>query len=290
MCGACKRKNHEEELTVHNERKKSNDAMASHLPTGKNYIVMDTKLIQQYGEDILSYRLRTARQKKRMQYEDLDKFLIALNKEHVALYRHRYFPVWEPLIPAVQRGWKRFFVLRDDVARSKQANFVEGILKKINTEYWFHRKDFKIRKRKFGRKYYVVLSQELLEPDEQEFAKLNFTDAEKQFFHEEFPYDNRKGKFVKRYVFNEPWRFVLRVRPNMIDKQRKTDPEKESRLQEICNYLDNNDYGKRTQRILNGHYKHVYKKWKYIEKDKEKYIFKNKSLSSILETVREEVL
>ena len=37
---------------------------------------MDTKFIQQYGEDILCYRLRTARQKKRMQYEDFDKQLI----------------------------------------------------------------------------------------------------------------------------------------------------------------------------------------------------------------------
>ncbi len=39
---------------------------------------MDTKLIQQYGEDILCYRLRTARQKKRMRYEDFDKQLIQL--------------------------------------------------------------------------------------------------------------------------------------------------------------------------------------------------------------------
>lgn len=251
---------------------------------------MDTKLIKQYGEDILCYRLRTARQKKRMQYEDLDKFLIALDKEHEALYRQRYTPVWEPLIPAVQRGWKRFFVLRDDVARSKQAAFFEGILKKINTYDWSYRKDFKIKKRKFGRKIHVVKEQQLLRPDEYHFKKLGFKDKEIQFFHPEFSYQKERGRFIKRYVFNEPWRFVLRVRPNMIDKQRKTDPEKESRLEEIRNYLDGHDLNKRTQRILDGHYKYRYWKQRAEIKPKEKHPFKNKSFSAMMDCINEEVL
>jgi hypothetical protein len=47
---------------------------------------MDTKIIKQYGEDILCYKLRTARQKKRMQYNDFDKQLIQLHKKEKALY------------------------------------------------------------------------------------------------------------------------------------------------------------------------------------------------------------
>jgi len=42
---------------------------------------MDSKLIKQYSPEILSYRLRTVRQKKRMQYEDFDKKLLKLSKE-----------------------------------------------------------------------------------------------------------------------------------------------------------------------------------------------------------------
>jgi len=133
---------------------------------------MDTKLIQQYGEGILCYRLRTARQKKRLQYEDFYKQLIQLYKEEKALYQQQKNLGWEPLKPPVQKGWKRFFVLRDDVAKSKHAEFFQNILNKINTYDWSYRKNFKIRKRKMGRKIYVVKTQKLLEPCERHFAKL----------------------------------------------------------------------------------------------------------------------
>src|SRR4029078_1937661 len=103
---------------------------------------MDTKFIQQYGEDILCYRLRTARQKKRMQYKDFDKQLIQLYQEERELYWQIRELGCVPLIPPFQRGWKRSFVLRDDVARSPQAKFFQNILDKINTRDWSYRKDF----------------------------------------------------------------------------------------------------------------------------------------------------
>ena len=90
---------------------------------------MDNKLIEQYGTEILSYRLRTARQKKRLQYEDFDKQLIQLHKERIQLREQQRNLGWQPLIPAVQRGFKRTFVLRDDVARSRNASFYTAILK-----------------------------------------------------------------------------------------------------------------------------------------------------------------
>lgn len=52
----------------------------------KKSIIMDNKLIKQYGEDILSYRLRSARHKKRAQREAFDKQLIALHYEQKALW------------------------------------------------------------------------------------------------------------------------------------------------------------------------------------------------------------
>ena len=105
--------------------------MAPQFPNATNQIIMDSKLIQQYGEEILCYRLRTARQKKRMQYDDFDKQLIQMHKEKNILYEQERNLGWEPLVPPVQKGWKRFFVLRDDVERSKNAEFFKAILKKI---------------------------------------------------------------------------------------------------------------------------------------------------------------
>jgi hypothetical protein len=104
---------------------------------------MDTKLIQQYGEDILCYRLRTARQKKRMQYEDFDNQLIQLHKKENALNLQKRNLGWQALNPPVKKGWIRHFVVRDDVARSRHGDFFEALLKKINTYDYDWKKDCK---------------------------------------------------------------------------------------------------------------------------------------------------
>jgi hypothetical protein len=219
---------------------------------------MDTKIIEQYGEDILCYRLRTARQRKRMQYEDFDKFLIQLDKKETALYRQIRNLGWEPLQPPVQKGWVRCFVLRDDVAKQKHAAFFESILKKINTYQYDWRKDFKKKKRKLGRKIYVAKQQFLLTPGEWHFKRMNFSEAEQQFFYEGWELDCYKRP-IKRFVFREPWRFVLTIKPNIIYEVRKRDVELESALNEIINYLQRNDLRKRLGKILDGAYQ--YRRW-----------------------------
>ncbi len=245
---------------------------------------MDRKLIEQYGEDILSYRLRTARQKKRMQYEDFDKQLLKLHREEDTLWKQRANLGWEPLTPPIQKGWKRFFVLREEVARSKQADFYERILKKINTYAQSDRKDFKVKKRRGSRyKKYVVKKQYLLEPQASHFAKLGFSDLEKQQFHEVYEAD-KKGVIIKRYVFNDPWRFVLRVRPNMIDKVRKRDSVIEARINALWAWFNQDLNRNRLNKLLYGNDR--YSRWRGWKKP-DVYEFKNKSFSQIMDLIRE---
>lgn len=149
---------------------------------------MDKKLIQQFGTDILCYRIRPARHKVRMQYEDLDKHLIQLDKEERQLWRRRVRLGWEPLIPPFQKGWNRSFVLREDVAASKDTEFFQGILNKINTCHWSHQKNFRIKKRRLGRKYYVVKPQKLRDLSPFEFRRQAFTDREQTYFDIEYRY------------------------------------------------------------------------------------------------------
>jgi hypothetical protein len=249
---------------------------------------MDTKLIKQYGEDILCYRLRTARQKKRMVYEDFDKYLIQLDKEEYALNEQKRNLGWEPLIPPVQKGWKRFFVLRDDVAVSKNAEFFQAILNKINTYQWSYRKDFKVKKRRYGKKKYVVKNQKLLQPCQWYFAKLDFTDNEKALFHEIFEIEKRGKTPIKRYVFKEPWRFRLKVSPNIITKVRIKDGELESKIDRIENYIKRNDFRKRQEKITRGYFK--YKYWDNLEKYNEINPFVNKPLIRIMDELKAEGL
>lgn len=261
--------------------------MAQMLSNGTKPIIMDTKLIKQYGEEILSYRLRSARQKRRMQYEDFDKQLLQLDKRRRELTKKKRNLGWEPLIPPVQKGWKRFFVLRDDVARGKQADFFQHILDRINTYDWSYRKDFMVKKRRFGRKKYVVKEQRVLEPLEYQFKKLCFTEREQQFFHIEYSMKKWSREPVKRYVFVEPWRFVLRVKPNIIENIRIKDPKLESEIQQLNNYVERMDLQKRIDKILCVRHKDPWVKWLDIKKYNEADPHKNKSLQQILNLTRD---
>jgi hypothetical protein len=190
-------------------------------------------------------------------------------------------------VPPVQKGWKRSFVLREDVAKSDDADFYEGILAKINTTLWSYRKDFLKKKKIYGRKRYVVREQHLLRPDEYHFKKLNFSEAEKQQFYEEVLLLGRSKVWIKRYVFKEPWRFVLRVQPNIIDKVRKRDPDIDARLHEIDNYLERNAYRDILAHLVHGSTKRSY--WKDYEKPQERNCFINKPIQRILDEIKSEL-
>jgi hypothetical protein len=245
---------------------------------------MDTKLIQQYGEAILCYRLRTARQRKRMRYEDFDKQLIQLDREEDLLYAQQKELGWEPLHPPVQKGWVRFWVLREDVASSRYAAFFEAILAKINTYEYYWRKDFKRKSRRKGRKTYEVKPQYLLRPFEYDFKKMEFNEMEQRFFCEVWDLDWSK-KPVKRYEFTEGWRFVLKVKPNMIDKIKIQDSQLESSMEIISNYMERNDYRKRQGKLLHGYYRNSH--YDEFEKYNEVYPYKNKSVLQIMDAIKE---
>jgi hypothetical protein len=235
------------------------------------------------NEWLMQFRLQSARRKKRMQHEDLEKKLIELNSERSKLYRQQRNLGWMELDPPVMRGWKRYFVLREDVARSNQASFFQNILDKINTVQLSDKKSFTAKKRKWGRKIQVEREQKLLQPDPGHFKRLKFSERETQFFYEAtWRY---QGKTWSQYVFVEPWRFILRVRPNLITKTRVRDEAIEKRINEINLFLKQRDYDKKLLHLLHGHDPY---RWKEDGRLKEKYTFRKKPLQRLLDEVKAE--
>ncbi len=248
---------------------------------------MNSEIMNGGETNLLSYRFRTARQKKRMLYEDFEKFLRRKYREDQALWHTRHELGYQPLTPPVQQGWTRTFILREDVARSESASFFQGILDKINTRDWSHRKDFriKLKTRKNGRKQYGTKELPVRRLAAWEWKKLKFSEKEARYFERHLYYD-RNWEVQVCYVFREPWRFVLKVRPNMIEKVKLIYGDMETAITKVNHYLERIGYRSRQWRIIKGHTQQSGREKgdKYDEKNP----LKNKPLQQILEELKDE--
>ncbi|MFN4145713.1 MAG: hypothetical protein ACK4GN_07820 [Runella sp.] len=183
--------------------------------------------------------LRTARSRKRAAIENQDKKLIRIFKEFTELNsRKRNLPMID-LIPPVQKGYKRYFVVREDVRCSKQGVFYEKLLEKINTTMYSDIKNFKKKKRYLGRYVYEVREQKLKRLSPYLFEKMKFNEQEKACFTLKIHFKVINKKVIEEafYEMNEPWRYVLRVRPNIITKVKIFDSELEKRLDRLRKIL-----------------------------------------------------
>lgn len=235
---------------------------------------METIEINSYIEQS---RIRSIRTRKRWQLRAFDKKLIRFYKEEKAVRKRIWELGWKELKPPVQRGFVRFFVLRDDVMRTKNAPFFQKILNTINTEQWSHRKDFKKKRRRLGKKIYVVRDQNLREIFPEEFLR-KFNEAERSYFYETLIHPKGTKNPVTVYRFIEAWRFVLRVQPNMITKVRVKDLDLERKAAEIDRFF-NTDRRYRLWRLLDGNIR-----WKWAHRPKMKYEdpLRNRSFADIL--------
>jgi hypothetical protein len=227
-------------------------------------------------------RIKSLRRRKRMIREAFDKKLLAMLRESWVIRKQIRGLGYEPLDPPIQRGWRRVFVLREDVARSKDARFFQGILDKINTTHYHWRKDFKIKKRQRGKKLYVVKPQSLEEPTPYFFAKLKFTEKEKAYFDLTHVFHHRSSQLEYKYVFTEPWRFVLKIEPNIITRTKIRDFDLERRSKEMWMYLDRANLWPKALKLEHGSYQN---RNRYIFNEQKKYIspFLNRSFTDILD-------
>jgi hypothetical protein len=228
------------------------------------------------------FRLRSERQRKRAAKEAHDKELLRLGREWLAIRRRMYRLGWDELSPPVQRGYVRFFVLRDDVKRTKQAGFFEALLAKINVRQYSHRKDFLVKRRRHGKKIYMPREHVLPVLESWELRKLKLTAEEVTCFSEETVYEARKHCSRVVYRFTKPWRFVLRIQPNMITKVRRKDVDLDRRKAFLDCYFSVNNHLESWLKLKGGTQKSY--TWARKNPTPKKYIspFFNRSFADIL--------
>lgn len=195
------------------------------------------------------------RKEKRLLIQERDKKLIKLGKALDKLWKEKQNLGYQPLVPPIQRGWERTFVLNPDVKRSVNAEFFQLLLEKVNTIQYSHRRDFKQKKKRKGRKVQVDRIQELHSIDDLRYAKL--TEREKKYFRKEITYDPvKKHEKSVRYIFTQPWKFRLKVFPHMITEVKIMDPVLEQRIAEINHRLEHENLWPRLLWLTKGHYQY----------------------------------
>lgn len=233
--------------------------------------------------DVLQLRLKSARRKKRLQKKDFDKQLIQLDKKRGELWERRYRLPWVPLDTPYQRGWKRMFFLREDVLRSAQASFYEELLTKINTTDYSPGKSFKGKKKHRKSKIRLERRQYLREFSERQwnYSDLKLTEPERAHFHS-YEKTCHCGKCKElAYRFNEPWRYVLKVRPHIITHAKLKDNVLEQEIQLLDNLIRNKKLDRRMGRLKGRPYRYY---WDKETKISYRNPLKNKSLTAFLES------
>ncbi|HEY8957845.1 hypothetical protein [Chitinophaga sp.] len=238
---------------------------------------MDNQEIENY---IAASRIRTGRRRKRDARKQYDKQLLQYKRKRQELWQAWQSRGYTELTPPVMKGYVRSFVLREDVARSRDGDFFQELLKKINTYDYSHRKDFKVKKRRRGRKIHVLREQHLLQPTEYVFRKMKFSPKEVNCFEERIRYCKNGIDQIKYFVVKEPWRFVLQVRPNMITKQRVVAPELSSAIDQLDNYLKRNQLEHRIWKLTRSQQA---SRRRWLPEDKRKDQFKKYTLQQLLQ-------
>jgi hypothetical protein len=228
-----------------------------------------------------STRLKSARRKKQLAKKDFEKQLTQLLKTENKLWKERNNLPFVPLEKPYQKGWERSFFLREDVARLSNAAFYKSLLDKINTYQYSQDKSFKKRKRKY-RKYVFHEKPHLLEEfSECEWAssKLKLSEKEKTLFEKQEIWCIFKKGFKVSYVFKESWRFVLKIKPNIITHKKMIDEILEQELAEIDNYITKNNLRVKMNKIRWGSSRYC-SSWN-LNQLKHENLLKNKSIQDI---------
>lgn len=249
--------------------------------------LMQNYMVDEYA---LCTRFKSKRRKKRLVKEDFEKDLIQLRKREKELWNKQKNLPLVPLESPYQKGWQRNFVLREDIAKSAEAEFYRKLLEKINTWQFSSEKSFKRKKKRKRRHVYVENIQTVKEFSEWEWRspKLELTEKEKVHFYKRERWCNNFKRYKIHYVFNEPWRYILRVRPYMITHTKMVDSDLESEIQLLDNYIVNLDLRNKINRLIHG----SSRKWRYYEKENPREIspIKNKSLHVLYQQYADEMI
>lgn len=166
------------------------------------------------------------------------KMYIAAQKELNLLYTQKYSLPSIPLPEPIRHGWKRFFVLREDIAVSRFAEDMQQILKHINQIVFSRRRDFM---RRMGRsKVWEPIPHGLRSIGVAEWDRKKIPEHLKKYFSrcDIFCSECTPQWHESRYHFKHPYWFVSVTKRHYLTHYTEPDPALESRIAKLQKFLE----------------------------------------------------
>lgn len=180
-----------------------------------------------------------------------DKYYRSLYKEYQKLLNiQRSAPLIEIDEP-YQRGWVRFFRLRDDASRRIDAPALTEILKRVNVYQYCRNGTFMEKNPKTG--ISEPIGHHPKRYSKKDWSRLGWPESHQKYFETRLVTErNYKNQWVRnqRYVFKYPFYFVSCTEKHFVTHQRVNLPDVESRITEIMNYFDHHQVWHRLHHLF----------------------------------------
>jgi len=180
------------------------------------------------------------RRQVRMDKKDNEKDLISMWKKKMKLMQGKHALNWVELPKPERWGYKRFFTLRDDVAKSKEADFYRSILGLVQNTVLSRDKEFLYKDYKTKRK--LPIEQYVNTISHKDWNKLlaenKLTAKQQACFEQRWkPIKNGRGG-AWEFTLVKDYMFVYKIQPHYITHRLIIDPQLESELKELSNRIE----------------------------------------------------
>lgn len=205
----------------------------------------------------------TKRRQTRLDKADNEKELLSLWKKKTRLMQGKRALNWVELPKPERSGYKRFFVLRPDVAKSREANFYSYLLNLLqNTviarDKKFEYKDYKTKTKR-------PIKQEIKDITHSQWNKLieenKLTAKQQLFFERKWKAIGSKSAYLGGstqygwvYEFKKPWVFEFKTQPHYLTHRILLDPKLESELTELENRIERQHLTPKISKIMGWRY------------------------------------
>ena len=226
-----------------------------------------------------STQLRTKRARKRSVKTTKEKNVREKYKRRKEIFKEQKAISLVPLKEPYQKGFERYFVLREDIKKENEIEFFTQFLKKINTSQYAETRKFVKKRKRNGKRIYVQRIQELkqLQPYEYSGPYSILNDEERRYFACIQVYDPKTKRFKGIYEFLQPWRFRLIIKPNMITHYKPLDIDLKREEAQIDHFFDKyKNQGILLKKIVGGGYSYE-RKPKFKNPFTKRKFFNNKN-------------